>query len=356
MAQATLEYMRGEPPSPGSAMSHARANLDSSPKFRRTTEHVRVLARELAAAETESRTLAERCGRLEAIIDVMAEQARKDARAGPAKQQVDRLEQQLREREEEAERERTAHDAKLRALAWLVHRQQELAFELRARLDAAGVDTSADGGAAPPFAARRVGRAAAAGPAGDAALAQRGAGVAAAAVAASCRRGRAGGAVAAARGRGARRRRRAAMARSTSSLYERHAAIGLENQELKRQMEEAGAEKQHAAEKRARCWRRRRCASASSNEARGAPAPQRTQLERRCSTRAGNAVAAATRRTLESGGWPAPRKFDGEEASSGGSLASSRPEAAPSVASTARARSVHRETEALRAALRNGHS
>ena len=138
MAQATLEYMRGEPPSPGSAMSHARANLDSSPKFRRTTEHVRVLARELAAAETESRTLAERCGRLEAIIDVMAEQARKDARAGPAKQQVDRLEQQLREREEEAERERTAHDAKLRALAWLVHRQQELAFELRARLDAAG--------------------------------------------------------------------------------------------------------------------------------------------------------------------------------------------------------------------------
>ena len=98
MAQATLEYMRGEPPSPGSAMSHARANLDSSPKFRRTTEHVRVLARELAAAEAESRTLAERCGRLEAIIDVMAEQARKDARAGPAKQQVDRLEQQLRER------------------------------------------------------------------------------------------------------------------------------------------------------------------------------------------------------------------------------------------------------------------
>ena len=248
MAQATLEYMRGEPPSPGSAMSHARANLDSSPKFRRTTEHVRVLARELAAAETESRTLAERCGRLEAIIDVMAEQARKDARAGPAKQQVDRLEQQLREREEEAERERTAHDAKLRALAWLVHRQQELAFELRARLDAAGVDTSADGGAAPPLPLRDASE----GPPPldrqetphwlNAALASLQPPSPPAADADAQAAPSPPPAVEAPAAAAA-----PPLARSTSSLYERHAAMELENQELKRQMEEAGAEKQRAA-------------------------------------------------------------------------------------------------------------
>ena len=120
-------------------------------------------------------------------------------------------------------------------------------------------------------------------------------------------------------------------------------------------MEEAGAEKQRAAEEQrallAAAALRERKLQTKLEEL----SAQRTQLERRCSARTPrSAVAAATRRTLESGGWPAPRKFDGEEASSGGSLASSRPEAAPA-ARRAPDPFIGRPRP-LRAALRNGHS
>ena len=165
----------------------------------------------------------------------MAEQARKDAR-GASKQQIDRLEQQLREREEEAERERTAHD-ELRALAVAGAPAAGLPSIPRAA-DAAGVALSDGGRRRRSAAARRKAAAA------DRQETPHWLNAAPASLQPPSPPAADADAHAAPSPPPAVEARAAAaappLARSTS-LYERHAAMELENQELKRQMEEAGA-------------------------------------------------------------------------------------------------------------------